>query len=233
LIEEPLRAVDLACDPALSDRLVRDVHGQSGGLALLGAALEDLYAVGAATGGLTLAHYEQELGGLAGILEHRAERGFAVLAADFGLERTVAEVLRDAERWDKAGRPDDFLPVPGVRRDIRYRLQKAGLWEGVRADETAAYFLAEDDPQELQDLTRRAFAQRASDPEPLRPALRLLCCLAAPGRTWETTQALGEWIAAQEPAHHGRTASCPAAPVQSCRLGRRRRPNKQLGTRGR
>jgi formylglycine-generating enzyme required for sulfatase activity len=111
-----------------------------------------------------------------------------------------SEVLRDAERWDKAGRPDDFLPVPGVLRDVRYRLQEAGLWEGVRASEAAAYFLAEDDTQELQDLTQRAFAQRASSANPLRPALRLLCCLTAPGRSWETTQALGEWITAQEPA---------------------------------
>ena len=306
LIEGPLRAVSLACDPALSDRLVRDAQGQSGGLALLGAALEDLYAVGAATGGLTLAHYEQGLGGLAGILEQRAERGFAVLAEGFDLERPAAErlmrrvfaelvaidphsdeatrrrtplrhwqgdaqarafievfsrtpkgrednvrllvcgkpegeaeatvevaheallrkwaplaewidqrrealvrraeVRRDAQRWDKAGRPDDLLPVPGVRRDVRRRLQDAGLWEGVRTDEAAAYFLAEDDPQELQDLTRRAFAQRASTPNrasapnPLRPALRLLCCLAAPDRSWEAIRTLGEWIAAQEPA---------------------------------
>jgi formylglycine-generating enzyme required for sulfatase activity len=297
LIEAPLRAVSLTCDAALTDRLVQDAHGQSGGLALLGAALEDLYAVGAATGGLTLAHYEKRLGGLAGILEQRAERGFAVLAAGFGLERQVAddlmrrvfaelvaidphsgeatrrrtplrhwredgkarafievfsrapksrednvrllvcgeqegeatvevaheallrrwapltdwidqrrealvrraEVLRDAERWDKAGRPDDFLPVPGVRRDVRRRLQAGGLWDGVRASEAAAYFLAEDDPEELADLTRRAFIQRGSGPNPLRRALRLLFCLAAPGRSWETSRALGEWIAAQEP----------------------------------
>jgi len=298
LIAGPLRAVGLTCDPALTERLVRDADGQSGGLALLGAALEDLYAVGAATGGLTLAHYEERLGGLAGILEQRAERGFAVLDADFGLERPAtddlmrrvfaelvaidphsgeatrrrtplrhwqedgearafievfsrtpkgrednvrllvcgqdkgeatvevaheallrqwapladwidqrreallrrAEVLRDAERWDEAHRPDDFLPVPGVRRDIRRRLQEAGLWEGVRANKAAAYFLVEDDPQELQDLIQRAFAQRASAPKPLRPALRLLCCLTAPGRTWETARALGDWITAQEPA---------------------------------
>ena len=111
-----------------------------------------------------------------------------------------AEVLRDARRWDQAGRPDDFLPVPGVRRDLRRRLQAADLWEGVRADEPAAYFLAEDDPQELADLTRRAFAQRTADPKPRRRALRLLSCLTAPGRTWTTTRALGDWIAAQDPA---------------------------------
>jgi hypothetical protein len=93
MISRPLEAVGLACDPALANRLVQEAEGQSGGLALLGAALEDLYAVGAATGGLTLAQYEQALGGLAGILERRAERGFAVLADECGLERAAAEDL--------------------------------------------------------------------------------------------------------------------------------------------
>ena len=298
MITEPLRAVGLGCEPTLVDRLVQQTQGQSGGLALLGAALEDLYAAGAETGGLTLGQYEQALGGLAGILARRAERGFAVLADEFGLERSAAddlarrvfaelvnidrdsgeatrrrvplshwrhdadaralieafsrtprgrednvrllvcgdetggatvevaheallrqwapladwidqrrealvrraEVLRDAKRWDEAGRPDDFLPLPGVRRDLRSRLQEAGLWAGMRADEAAAYFLAEDDPEELADLTRRAFEGRESDPNPLRPALSLLCCLTAPGRTWDTTRALGDWIGNQDPA---------------------------------
>jgi formylglycine-generating enzyme required for sulfatase activity/energy-coupling factor transporter ATP-binding protein EcfA2 len=298
MISRPLEAVGLACDPTLAERLVHDAHDQSGGLALLGAALEDLYTLGAETGGLTLGQYEKGLGGLAGILQQRAERGFAILADEFELERSVAddltrrvfgelvaidphsseatrlrvplehwrddaearaiieifsrtprsrednvrllvcgdekgeatvevaheallrqwaplvdwidqrredlvrraEVLRDAARWDKAGRPDDFLPVAGVRRDLRRRLQEAGLWEGVRANDAAAYFLAEDEPDELADLARRAFSERAADRNPLRPALRLICCLTAPGRTWDTTRALGDWIGTQDPA---------------------------------
>jgi formylglycine-generating enzyme required for sulfatase activity len=298
MVSRPLEAVGLACDPALAERLVHDAHDQSGGLALLGAALEDLYTLGAETGSLTLGQYEKGLGGLAGILQQRAERGFAILADEFELERSAAdnltrrvfgelvaidphsseatrlpvplshwrddaearalievfsrtprsrddnvrllvrgeekgeatvevaheallrewapladwidqrrealvrraEVLRDAARWDKAGRPDDFLPVAGVRRDLRRRLQEAGLWVGVHADEAAAYFLAEDEPDELAGLARGAFSERAADRNPLRPALRLICCLTAPGRTWDTMRALGDWISNEEPA---------------------------------
>jgi hypothetical protein len=298
MIAGPAHAVGVAVDQGLIDQLADEAQGQSGALALLGAALQGLYEVGAPSGGLTLAHYREQLGGLQGILKLRAERGFRVLAEENGLESAAAEalarrvfaelvdpdrdsgaatrrraplarwagdaaalafievfartprgqednvrllvcgeqdgaatvevaheallrewdlladwiqerrealvrraeVLRDARRWDQAGRPDDFLPVPGVRRDLRRRLQAADLWEGVRADEPAAYFLAEDDPDELADLTRRAFAQRTADSKPRRRALRLLSCLTAPGRTWPTTRALGDWIAAQDPA---------------------------------
>jgi len=111
-----------------------------------------------------------------------------------------AEVRRDARRWHQAGRPDELLPGRGVRRDLRRRLAAAGLWETLFKDDQAAYFLAEDDPDELADLTRRAFAGRACDPIASRPVRRLLSCLTAPGRTWPTTRALGEWIAAQDPA---------------------------------
>jgi formylglycine-generating enzyme required for sulfatase activity len=295
MIAGPAQAVGLAIEPELTRRLVQDAQGQSGGLALLGAVLEDLYQrFGTAPGGLTLAHYAQGLGGLPGILSERAERGFALLAAEHGIEREAAEALmrrvfaalvridpdtreptrrrtprdhwptddqaqvfidcfsrtpkrqdhnvrllvcgeqdgrplvevaheallrewpllatwiraqgealvrldkvrRDAQRWDQADRPDDRLPVPGVRRDIRERLQEAGLWEGMRADETAACFLVEDDADELADLTLRAFARGATAPD----TLRLLFCLSAPGRTWATTRALGDWLGSQDRA---------------------------------
>ncbi len=299
IIEGPARAVGLRLAPDLSARLQRDAQGESGGLALLGAVLQDLFdQFGAAPGGLTLAHYEHELKGLTGILTGRADRGFKILAEEHQIDAAAAEDLmrrvfaelvridpdtrvptrkraplehwaaadpartfievfsraptgphdhvrllvcdaprdrsapplvevahetllrqwplladwirtqdealirkdeaeRDARRWDVAGRPDHWLPVSGVRDDLRDRLQRAGLWTGLRQDNpVAACFLAGDDWEELADLTRRAFAPGAAASD----ALPLLFCLTAPGRTWATTRDLGGWIGAQVPA---------------------------------
>ena len=295
MIEGPAQAVGLRLDPRLSARLHQEAQGQSGGLALLGAGLEDLFdRFGTSAEGLTLAHYEDQLHGLQGILTERADRGFRLLHEDHGIDGAAAEdlmrrvfaelvridpdsreptrrraplahwaaadparifievfsraprgrddqvrllvcgardgqpmvevaheallrqwsrladwigeqaealvrrdeVRRQAARWDQAGRPDDQLLVPGVRRDLRERLERAGLWAGLRTDARTAYFLAEDDPDELADLTRRAFARGAAGAD----ALTLLFCLTALGRTWKTTRALGDWIGAQEPA---------------------------------
>ena len=299
IIEGPAQAVGLRLAPGLSARLQRDAQGESGGLALLGAVLQDLFdQFGAAPGGLTLAHYEHELKGLTGILTGRADRGFKILAEEHQIDAAAAEDLmrrvfaelvrvdpdtrvptrkraplehwaaadpartfievfsraptgphdhvrllvcdaprdrsapplvevahetllrqwplladwirtqdealirkdeaeRDARRWNEAGRPDHWLPVSGVRDDLRDRLQRAGLWAGLRQDNpVAAYFLAGDDWEELTDLTRRAFAPGVAAPD----ALPLLFCLTAPGRTWATTRDLGGWIGTQDPA---------------------------------
>ena len=63
MIQGPAQAVGLDCEPDLVDTLVKDALGQSGGLALLGAVLQDLYQVGAQAGTLTLAQYQDQLGG--------------------------------------------------------------------------------------------------------------------------------------------------------------------------
>jgi hypothetical protein len=108
------------------------------------------------------------------------------------------EVLRDAARWDDRGRADHLLPHPELLAEVRGRLAAAGLLGDLRREQRVAYFLAQDDPTDLADLTLRAFQGRSADGGPA--ALPLLLCLTAPGRTWATTRALGEWIGGQDPA---------------------------------
>jgi hypothetical protein len=108
------------------------------------------------------------------------------------------EVLRDAARWDTRGRPDHLLPHPELVAEVRARLAAAGLWEDLRRERRVAHFLARDDPAELRDLLLRELRICGQGGGPA--ALPLLRCLTAPGRSWATTRALGEWIGAQEPA---------------------------------
>jgi hypothetical protein len=107
------------------------------------------------------------------------------------------EVLRDAARWDARGRPDHLLPYPELVAEVRSRLAAAGLWEDLRREGRVAYFLARDDPADLYDLTLREWRRSGEGGGPA--ALPLLLCLTAPGRTWATTRALGEWIGGQAP----------------------------------
>jgi hypothetical protein len=107
------------------------------------------------------------------------------------------EVLRDAARWDARGRPDHLLPHPELVAEVRLRLAAAGLWEDLCREESVAYFLAQDEPADLWDLTLREFRRSGEGGGPA--ALPLLLCLTAPGRTWETMRALGDWIGGQAP----------------------------------
>ena len=106
------------------------------------------------------------------------------------------EVRRDAARWDERGRPDHLLPHPELLAEVRARLAAAGLWEDLRREERIAWFLAQDDLADLCDLTLDAFHRHGGDGA--AAALPLLACLTAPGRTWETSVALGRWALEQE-----------------------------------
>ena len=107
------------------------------------------------------------------------------------------EVRRDAARWDERGRPDHLLPHPELLAEVRARLAAAGLWEDLRREERIAWFLAQDDPADLGGLTLDAFRRHGCDGT--KAALPLLAVLTRPGRTWETSEALGRWALEQGP----------------------------------
>jgi hypothetical protein len=107
------------------------------------------------------------------------------------------EVRRDAARWDERGRPDHLLPHPELLAEVRTRLAAAGLWEDLRREERIAWFLAQDDPADLGGLTLEAFGRHGQDGA--LAALPLLAGLTRPGRTWETSEALGRWVLEQGP----------------------------------
>ncbi|AUB81903.1 hypothetical protein THSYN_13675 [Candidatus Thiodictyon syntrophicum] len=107
------------------------------------------------------------------------------------------EVRRDAARWDERGRPDHLLPHPELLAEVRARLAAAGLWDDLRREERIAWFLAQDDPADLGGLTLEAFRRHGQ--AGALAALPLLADLTRPGRTWETSEALGHWALGQVP----------------------------------
>jgi len=79
MIEGPAQAVGLAIEPQLTAQLVQEADREPGGLALLAAALQDIGLAAGDDRTLQLACYREVVGGLAGVLSTRAERGLALL----------------------------------------------------------------------------------------------------------------------------------------------------------
>jgi WD40 repeat protein len=79
-VERPAYLVDREVEPALAERLLADVAGQAGALPLLQFALTEVWKK-QDVGRLTLRAYE-ESGGIAGALEHRANKVYEDLSAE-------------------------------------------------------------------------------------------------------------------------------------------------------
>lgn len=92
MIALPAEQAGLDLEPRLVERLIEDAGTESGGLALLAAVLQDLCENLAEDCHLTLAHYEEGIGGLEGVLIRRGERGLSLLERE-GLDRSQAEGL--------------------------------------------------------------------------------------------------------------------------------------------
>ncbi|MEA3275129.1 MAG: toll/interleukin-1 receptor domain-containing protein [Pseudomonadota bacterium] len=82
MIKGRARAVGLDLEPALTAQLIREAQPETGGLALLAATLQDLYEAGKEEGALSLRLYQDEVGGLKGVLTRRAQRGLAILGRE-------------------------------------------------------------------------------------------------------------------------------------------------------
>jgi WD40 repeat protein len=93
VIEGPgrLASPPIAVEPALSDRLVKDLDAADA-LPLLAFTLERLVADYGADGKLALNEYEQEMGGLAGAIGKAVEAAFVAAAADPTLPKGRAEL---------------------------------------------------------------------------------------------------------------------------------------------
>ncbi|MEQ1608674.1 MAG: TIR domain-containing protein [Hyphomonadaceae bacterium] len=93
VIEGPGRIASppIAIEPALSDRLVKDLDAADA-LPLLAFTLERLVADYGADGKLALHEYEQEMGGLAGAIAKAVEAAFVAAAADPTLPKGRAEL---------------------------------------------------------------------------------------------------------------------------------------------
>ncbi|BAC89571.1 caspase family protein [Gloeobacter violaceus] len=87
IICKPAQQVNLQVEPELVEALLEELSGSAGGLPLLEFALEQLWQV-RSEGRLTLQAYRQEVGGLQGALEARAERVYADLTTE---ERECAQ----------------------------------------------------------------------------------------------------------------------------------------------
>jgi hypothetical protein len=110
------------------------------------------------------------------------------------------QVERDAARWDAEGRPDGRVYKADILTETRDLLEGAKLWQGLARDGRIAHFLARDDASELLGLAQRAFDEREGGDGADDTCLDLLRTLTAEGRRAETIKALGEPIAAEQPA---------------------------------
>jgi len=137
MIEGPVRRLTLAkpvtLDDALTDRLVADAAGRSGGLALLAFALKDLYEQCRDRGRMGLEDYlGEDIGGLAGVIAKRAAEAVrrAGVATETVLPRVFSRLLtvqadgaatrrrEDLAHWDDdadARRLIDALADPRTR----------------------------------------------------------------------------------------------------------------------